>query len=86
MSQLNPINPADAPPGWRAVEPPEKYRAPDADLTGACKEGCEIYGIPGRAVTFNCHYGDARCLPKNRTDGRFVHFRKGPATYGNEED
>ena len=84
---MNPIDRFEARPGWHAVEPPEKYRAPDASLVGACPDGCGAYRVPGRMATFGCHdAGKCRCLPRNRKDGQFVFFMEGPATYGNEED
>ena len=82
-TELGPINPAEAPEGWHAVEPPARFRD-GVDLHGACKD-CAIYRT-GNRTRLCANFGPAPCLPRNRRDGRFVHFEKGPPTYGNEED
>ena len=79
---MNPINPADAPPGWHAVEPPPKFLVGGESMGGACLE-CGVNLEPNCSARPGC---TGRCCPNSRLDKRFVHFRKGPATYGNEED
>ena len=82
---MNPIDPREAPPGWHAIEPPALFRAGE-NLTGACV-GCGVRAANARmGICIAVSHRHCPCLPKNRADGRFVHFRTGPAAYGNEED
>lgn len=82
---MNPIDPHEAPPGWHAIEPPARFRAGE-NLTGACI-GCGVHEANAqRGICIAMSPQRCPCLPKNRADGRFVHFERGPCVYGNEED
>ena len=85
MNQPNPINPFEAPEGWHAVEPPAGIKE---DTGGACRN-CGAHSKLANGSSFRAFATcgiNAPCLPKNRKDGRFVYFQKGPPAYGNEED